>query len=216
MRNMIKNWKISDTIYWGLALLPFLISAVFYSRLPEQVPTHWDINNVVDGYSGKNFASWGIPAFMLGICILLKVVYSVDPKRENIIRSKEIGEIIRWMVVALAVMIQTVSMLAAVGVSVNAGLVISVPVSLVFIVLGNYMPKCKQNYTVGIRLPWTLNNEENWNKTHRLAGHVWTVGGVFMLISALFKLPALFFIIIAALIVIPTVYSFLLYKKCHK
>jgi uncharacterized membrane protein len=82
-----------------------------------------------------------------------------------------------------------------------------------FIVLGVYLPKCKQNYTVGIKLPWTLNDEENWNKTHRLAGWVWMLGGIGTIISGAFDLFLLSIPFIAAMVVIPTIYSFVLYKK---
>ena len=58
-------------------------------------------------------------------------------------------------------------------------------IGVMFIGLGNYMPKLKQNYTIGIKVPWTLNSEENWNMTHRMAGKVYVVAGVISIIIAL-------------------------------
>ena len=82
-----------------------------------------------------------------------------------------------------------------------------------FVIVGNYMPKCKQNYSIGIKLPWTLNDEENWNRTHRLAGKLWVAGGFLEMMTAFFGGFILFFIISIAMIIIPTVYSYVLYKK---
>lgn len=65
----------------------------------------------------------------------------------------------------------------AVGIAVDIGFVANGIVGLLFILIGNYMPKCKQNYTTGIKVPWTLHSQENWNRTHRLAGWVWIIGG---------------------------------------
>ena len=84
---------------------------------------------------------------------------------------------------------------------------------LLFIIIGNLLPKCRQSYTMGIKLPWTLNNEENWNKTHRFGGKVWVVGGVIIMATAF---AGSFWILLGMLIVmmaLPTVYSYCLYRK---
>lgn len=88
-------------------------------------------------------------------------------------------------------------------------------VGLIFIVIGNYLPKCRHNYTVGIRLPWTLDNEDNWNHTHRFAGYVWIIAGVVTLLSVFLSHAAVVWV--AAIFVAslsPLVYSFV-YAKRH-
>ena len=75
------------------------------------------------------------------------------------------------------------------------------------------MPKCKQNYTMGIKLPWTLADEEVWNKTHRLAGFLWTMGGIIIVATAFLNSIVLFFSVTALLVIIPTVYAFVIYKN---
>ncbi|MCK9482692.1 MAG: SdpI family protein, partial [Bacteroidia bacterium] len=76
-------------------------------------------------------------------------------------------------------------------------------------------PKSKQNFTIGIRLPWTLASEENWNKTHRFAGWVWTIGSLILIITSIIGFSALtIFIVITALMsIIPIVYSYIYYQK---
>lgn len=89
-------------------------------------------------------------------------------------------------------------------------------VGVVFIVVGNYMPKCKQNYTMGIKLPWTLNDEENWNKTHRMAGKLWVITGFLVMLCILAPtsvMVAIFIITLFVAVMIPTVYSYLLYRN---
>ena len=70
------NRKISkwDIMYWLTALVPFIISICFYNRLPAQVPTHWGFDNVADGYSSRNMAAFGIPAFMFLMAVLVNII----------------------------------------------------------------------------------------------------------------------------------------------
>ncbi len=211
----MKNMTFADYIYWGMTLVPFVISLAFYSRLPDRVPTHWDSAGQINGYSSRLMACFGIPAFMLLMAVVVNVSFWADPKRANIARSGELRQITRWFIVLLAVLVQSIIMLAGAGVELNVGLLISVPIAVLFVAIGNYMPKCKQNYTLGIKLPWTLADEDNWNRTHRLAGYVWTLGGLGMLVCGLLGRSGPYFAIAAAIVLIPAVYSFILYQKTH-
>ena len=93
-------------------------------------------------------------------------------------------------------------------------MIVPMLLGVIFIIIGNYLPKTKQTYTVGIRLPWTLDNEDNWNKTHRFAGFVWVVGGVAVFASSLTELRVwIISISIALMVIAPTVYSLVYYKK---
>ena len=84
---------------------------------------------------------------------------------------------------------------------------------LSFIVMGNYLHKVKQNFTIGIRLPWTLASEENWNRTHRMASWIFVLGGIIMVINGFVQSYWLLFSILIVLFLIPCIYSFVLYKK---
>lgn len=213
MKKTNKKLTCWDFIYWGLTVVPFFISVLFYNRLPEQVPTQWSSDNVVSGYSSRNMAAFGIPAFMLLMAVIVNVTYRIDPKRENITRSREMKQIMRWFIVIVAVLVQSVIVLSAIGITIQVGRVVSMPIASLFIVVGNYMPKCRQNYTLGIKLPWTLADEDNWNRTHRLAGYVWIVGGILMVILGFFQKADWYFVIIAAVVLIPSVYSYVIYHR---
>ena len=101
----------------------------------------------------------------------------------------------------------------ALGQPVRVEIVMPILLGLVFIIIGNYLPKCKQNYTIGIKIPWTLDSEENWNKTHRFAGRIWVVCGFLMILTAFFDIFWLFFIFTIPMVFGPLLYSYILHKK---
>ena len=89
-------------------------------------------------------------------------------------------------------------------------------VGLLLTAMGNYLPKCPPNYTVGLRLPWTLADEDNWKKTHRLGGYVMMAGGLLLTVTALTPWKAAAAVLVPAMVLIPCGYSFYLYKKSKK
>ncbi len=115
----------------------------------------------------------------------------------------------------MSLILVPVTLFIALGVEINLNVYAPIVLGLILIIMGNYMPKTKQNYTLGIRLPWTLNSEENWNKTHRLAGYVWIIGGICIILSSWLNIYSYFtsMVILISLVITPTVYSYLLYKK---
>ena len=84
---------------------------------------------------------------------------------------------------------------------------------VLFIIVGNWMPKCEQTYTMGIKLPWTLNSKANWNATHRFGGKVWVIGGIATMLTAFLGSFLLMMAILAAMAILPTVYSYLYYRN---
>lgn len=207
--------KKFDFIYWFIAILPFIMSACFYNRLPEQVAVHFNASGVADGYSSRLFAAFGLPAILLVVAILVNFCIKADPKHQNIERSKGMILLGRWLVVILANMVQIVILFyAVVDVNFNMSLGFGVLTGIMIAAIGNYLPKCKQNYTVGIKVPWTLADEENWTKTHRFAGYVWTVCGVLMAIGAFLPNQYINIALLAVIIIVPIIYSYLLYR--HK
>lgn len=156
MKKTNKKLTFWDILYWTLAVVPFLISLSFYSRLPDQVPTHWGADNMVNGYSSRNMAAFGIPSFMFFMAVLVNVIHRIDPKRENISRSKELKQITRWFVVVLAVLVQVIIILSGVGISFNVGTVISVPIAFLLWPLGITCPNA------GRTIPWALSCPGRW------------------------------------------------------
>ena len=196
-----------------LILLPTLVGCVFWSQLPENMPTHFNLLGQADGYDHKMFAVFGLPVFMLLMHWLVLFLMIKDPKSSNI--SSKIQGLIYW----INPFVSCISMISiygeSLGYSMMTGLLGQIFMGVVMIVIGNYLPKTRRNYTIGIRIPWTLENDENWRKTHRLAGKIWVLGGLLLFLNAFFQLYVywVFFLILLLVIMIPCVYSYQLSKS---
>jgi len=210
MRMKVDKLLIISTI---ICLLPIILSLIMYDKLPDTMPIHWDIKGNPDNYGSKFFAVIGLPLMMAGLNLITHFALNTDPKRANpSIVLKVIGKLtIPFMTVTLV----PITIFAGLGYDIPIEKIVPAFVGLLFIVIGNYLPKSKQNYTVGIKLPWTLNNETNWNKTHRLAGYLWMIGGVLMFVNSFLKIywTHVFFSIILCMVFIPAIYSYILYKN---
>lgn len=208
----MKN-KFSSYLYWILAVFPFILSAAFYSRLPEQVVVQWDSAGEPSNYASRPFAAFGIPAILLFAALYVNFSIFADPQKRNIDRSPQLKLISRWAIIVLANVGQAVTIFNATNHAVNPSVFFMIFVGVLIAVVGNYLPKCKYNYTIGIKLPWTLSSEENWRKTHRFAGFVWIIGGAMMAVCAFLPFEWLVLTIIALLVVMPAAYSFLIFQK---
>ena len=192
-------------------LLPVLVGVILWDRLPEQIPSHWNAAGEVDGWSRKPFAVFGMPLILLAAHWFTALVTAADPKKQN--HSDKILQLVFWIIPLLNLVISAATYSAAMGGSVRMEVLATVFCGLLFVAIGNYLPKCRQNYTIGIKIPWTLSSEENWNRTHRLAGWIWMVGGVFVMVTGFFGLFWLMMAVTFAMAMIPFVYSYLLHRK---
>ena len=208
---MIKQNKYKIVISSIITLLPMFFGFLVWNRLPENIATSFGWNGEVTGYNSKMFAVVGLPAILTFVNLICIIATSADPRRKNI--GSKIFSVVISIVPVCSLLCGACIYGNALGYKVNVENIMPVFMGVLFLVLGFILPKCKQNYTIGIKLPWTLHDEENWDKTHKLAGKIWIAGGIIMTIAGLFNLTFLFMAIIFALVIIPTVYSFLIYKN---
>ena len=194
-----------------ITLSPMIIGMILWNRLPDTVETHFAMDNTANGWSSKITAVVGIPAFLTLAQLFVAVVTANDPKRKSI-NDRFMGMIL-WIVPLCSLFCCLTIYARALGNSLDISMIGSVLVGVIFIVTGNYMHKIKQNFTLGIKIPWTLHREENWNRTHRLSSWLWILCGFIFMICGLFKLENIQMITIAATVLIPVVYSFILFRK---
>lgn len=194
-----------------IILVPVVVGLLLWEQLPAQVPTHWNAAGEVDGWGSKAFAVLMLPLIMLGVHWLCVVATAADPKKQN--HADKILQLILWVIPVLTNVIQLCMFAAAMGKSVPIEVIVPVLTGFALVIVGNYLPKCKQNYTIGIKIPWTLNSEENWNRTHRLAGWVWTAGGLVIIISGFFGFFWMSLIAAAPMVFVPVTYSYILHRK---
>lgn len=202
-----------------VCLLPLIFSAVVYGRLPDQIAVHWNNAGIADNYLPKAIAAFGLPILFLALNVMLTKMRKVgDLKNESWSRANASLQILVWTAPVLSVILVPVTLLLAMGMNIPIVMVGSLLVGLALIYAGNYFPKTRQNSFVGIKLPWTLRDEDNWNKTHRLAGYVYVASGVLLIVSSFMLKNTTFYIwiygvIIAILALFPTIYSYLLFKR---
>lgn len=212
--------KYFKWLIWLVALIPGVYLAASWNSLPENVALHFDLKGNPDRYGDKTELVVVVAVLSLmtvGIYFLLSTIYKIDPKRyaaENKDRLQRMGFAVGIFMSALCCVI----IYSTIKGSIEFGLrYIFAGVGLLFSLIGNYMHNMKPNYFAGLRVPWTLNNEENWRKTHLMAGKLWFAAGLLIAILCLLLPDAIsliiFFILTAVLIVIPVVYSYRLYKK---
>lgn len=208
---MLKKNKTLVILVSIVTLLPILVGILLWNQLPEQMPTHWNAAGEIDDWSSKAFAVFGLPCIMLaGLWACIFASYA-DPKREA--HSNKVYQLVLWIIPALSVVLHTIMYATALGKEVRVEMIMPVFMGLLFAIIGNYMPKCKQNYTIGIKIPWTLNNEENWNKTHRFAGWLWTACGLVIMLTGFFGGFWVFMVITLLMVFAPIIYSYMLHRR---
>ena len=213
---MLKQNKKLIILTAIITLLPILMGVALWEQLPDQIATHFDVNGVADGWSSKPFAVFCLPFFLLVVHLLCTFGTAADPRKQNI--SGKMLRLVLWVCPVISVITNGSVYLIALGKDIDISLICMLLVGFMFIIVGNYLPKCRQNYTMGIKLPWTLADEENWNKTHRMAGWLWMATGVvFLLMTFIGRITQWFFLTaIIITVLVPTIYSFLYHLKKQK
>ncbi len=209
MKRKIDKTMIITTF---VCLLPGILSAFLYDRLPSQIPVHFNLEGQADNYASKAFGAFILPLLVALGNFFLQFVLNNDPKRDQ---GQPLRDMSKWILPILSLLLMPITLFKALGYDIRIEKVVPACVALLFLVIGNYLPKCKHNYTVGIKIPWTLADEENWNRTHRFAGWVWTTASILLLVSVLtgWFLPAIGIVSLSSMIVGPVIYSFLFYRK---
>ena len=214
----MKKYKKMIIITTLVTLLPILLGIILWEKLPDSIATHWGADGQANGWSNKAFAVFGMPCILAAIHLFSVCVTLNDPKRKNI--HKKPLALVFWIVPVVSLVTSGFTYMAALGSDIDIRLIVSIMMGILFIILGNYMPKLQQNYTVGIKLPWTLNSVENWNRTHRFGGKLFIAGGVLTAVSGILSplLGETSWIVIVLTITIacalvPMGYSFWLFKK---
>lgn len=207
--------KANKRLLWVtslLILLPIAAGLLLWPALPGQIAIHFGVNNEPDGWSGKPFAVVGLPCIVLGLHWAAVAALALDDKKRNI--DSKMFTVILWICPALSLSLSAMTYAHALGASVQIGFYVMLLMGVLLLAIGNSLPKCRQNHTVGVRLPWTLQDPENWRRTHRVAGWSMSVAGLLTLATAYLCIPWLFFSILALAILLPAVYSFL-YHRAH-
>ncbi len=214
---MLKKNKLKIIISSVMILLPIIFGVVMWNSLPDSMTTHWGADGNADVAGSKAFAVFGLPVILLLLHLVCILFTSLDKKQED--QSPKALGMIFWIIPVISILVNGIMYRAAFGLDFDMAVFMPIFIGAMFIFMGNYLPKVKSNRTLGVRISWTLNNEENWNLTHRFTGKLWVVGGVIVLPSVLLPTSAM----VAALLtvtlimaILPMVYSYRIYKRHQK
>lgn len=211
---MIKNNKWKLFISSIIILMPIIFGIVFWNKLPEQMAIHWGVDGTIDGVSNRYVAVFALPVFLLFIHWLCVFCTVNDPKNKS--QNNKVFSMLLCICPIMSLFSSGIIYATSLGKEIRITSITLLLIGLMFIIIGNYLPNCKQNYTIGIRVKWTLENEANWNATHRFSGKIWIVGGLILMscgfLTKYIVLWWIFFVIIL-LGAIPILYSYQYHKK---
>ena len=209
-----KEWPLFLVI-----LLPFIYLGYLWPQLPDKVPLHWNINGEINRYGNK--AELIIIPILLPLLtyVIFLLVPKIDPKN----KLNKMGNKLQSLKVLLTIFMSALALFILYSVKnqslANPNYTI-LGIGVLFIILGNYFKTIQPNYFIGIKTPWTLENETIWKETHRMAGKLWFVGGLIVVVASLVldnkSNLTLFLIVTGIITVIPIIYSYILFKKENK
>ena len=211
---MIKNNKTKTLISSLIILLPTLYGVIIWNKLPDEMVSHIGLGGEADAMSPKAFCVFGLPLILLALHLFSLWITDKDPNNKN--QNKKAMGIVFWIFPAVSLFVNSLFYSIALEKQFNPMISVIGLLSFMFIIIGNYLPKCKQNATLGIKIKWTFENAENWAATHRFGGRVWFICGFLLLPCILLPEKAITYILFAVIAVtagLPTVYSYLYYKK---
>ena len=205
--------------YWlpGLIMIAiaFGATAVLYPSLPDPMPSHWNATGEVDGYMALPWGALILPLLMLGMWLLFLTLPTISPRGFRMSRFIGAYATIINTVLAFELLITGVVLAAGMGYPVGMNRVVPIGVGVLFVVIGNYLGKTTKNFFLGIRTPWTLASDEVWRRTHRLAGWMFVLAGIIIIVTGVFNIIWVWLFLGIALMaaLVPVVYSFLLYRQ---
>lgn len=205
---------ISSLIVAGMLLL----SLWTWRHLPDTqlIPVHYGLDGTPDRYGSKFEGLFLTPLIAAGLILLFAVIPQIDPRAQNLSRSEKAYAATWLTTIAFLASIHVATVMQALGWHVNVGSVVSVGVSILLIIIGNYLGKVRSNFFFGIRTPWTLSSERSWNQTHRLGGRLMFLLGIGCILAAMFEANILFFVLVlggmSGISILLVIYSYLLWK----
>jgi len=181
MMRKIKDNMGTFIITLVVLLIPMLAGVILWNKLPDVIATHWGPDGNPDGYSSRAFAVFAMPATILVLHLIASLITA--SKDTNAISGK-LFCLLLWICPVMSIVIATITYATALGYEVNVPFVVLMLIGIIYIVLGNYLPKARQNHLFGVRMKWTLESKKNWEHTNRFSAKVMVALGLIYIICA--------------------------------
>ena len=205
--------KLFDQIAVGAVAGTTILTGALYERLPARIPTHFDHNGVANGWMGREVGAWLLPVTALTIWILLRFGERVMPRAWAVRMVASPMFLVASLFALLLSALQCVILYAALETPPNVGASLAFVFGVFWTGLGLVMPKIQRNPLIGVRTPWTLASDENWARTHRMAGYAFVIAGILALVAVLLGHASVAFAFIALSALVPVSYSFALARR---
>lgn len=202
-----------------MTLIALCLGIYTYLQVDQTIAVHWNIDNRADGFAPKLFLLIA-PLLIPLVDFLLSFCRNIDPRKKNVMKSAAVYDALRLMIAAIlftACMITCIEGLRP-G-TMNIGLIMTLLIGIIITLMGNIMPRIHSNHFIGIRNPWTLDNDSVWRKTHRLSGRLWFGSGIFICIGTFLSNtihPGILIAVILIITMIPNIYAYLIYQQERK
>lgn len=201
----------------SVIIVQILISVLTYPFLPAWVPSHWDAAGRINSYMPKLINALIYPIISAFLYVVLRVVAGASPRlgRDSKYANLQFLHITLLAVVVLMLIMQLITTTVALGIPVDVVFVLNIVLSLLFIVIGNYMGRVRRNFWAGIRTPWTLASDTVWERTHRVGGWLFVLVGILGLLLGFVPgvhIWGLIGLLLAATIFL-YVYSYIVYRR---
>ena len=207
------TWRANGLCFLFIGVV-IAVAAYLYPDLPDQIPTHWNIEGEVDDYTAK---PWGVaimPLAAILVFVVMRLIPVISPKGFRTDSFMDVVNVFTVVIVGFMSGVAILVLLEANGQDVRINEMIFAGVGLMFVVLGNYMGKVRKNFFIGIRTPWTLASDEVWSRTHRLGGKVFVLIGIFMMLNSFVRFPVQWLIAsIVVVALVPVIYSYVIYRR---
>ena len=212
---MKKN--ITEMIILIMLTIPFIAAFIFWDKLPNRMAIHFNFNGEADGFGNKPLGLLMLPAINVVIWSLLKVLPKFIMSQTQFDLFSKRYNIIRLLVHSFITALYLVILMYTLQYKTNVLMFLAYGISILLLVIGNYLNNIKPNNFIGIRTPWTMKNAEVWRKTHYVTSRLWVAASLILMCIIPFlseillsKLLMLYFIIIT---IPPIIYSYIIFKK---
>jgi len=208
---MKRHYVLFALILVGAA---FLLSLTVYSRLPQQVPTHWNIHGKVDDTSARFWGAFLMPLIMVAFLGFFSLLNWLSPRQFKLETFRDTWEFVILLVIALLLYDHALMIGIGLGWAIDMSRAALGGLFLFLAFLGNVLGKVRRNFWIGVRTPWTLASERVWNDTHRFAARVFVVAGILGFVAVMADLhPSMAIGILVAAALTTVVYSLVDYKR---
>ncbi|QSZ28018.1 SdpI family protein [Aceticella autotrophica] len=220
---MNENYNVKYEIkkdWWliGIIILIWIFTFAVFHRLPDKIPMHWNISGQVDSFGCKRDI-FVLPSIITIIYFAMLCTPKIDPKKVNYMKFIGAYRLIRAVLVIIFSALYFSATFFALGYNIDMNRIGSLIIPVILIAFGSVMGRLRYNYFVGIRTPWTLSDEEVWDKTHQMGGKLWLITGIIALFASFFNATwaaVLMFVLLIIAIIVPVLYSYIIFKNKGK